>query len=390
MFIIRKVLSAIATVFAAVSVVTLIGCADSGGDTAKTPTLPEGNGSVSALLIRIDGKEVGYLEENADTEALSELFKQKKLSELSGESLEIVRIRLESELTGETVTCRPDEILSVEQLAEHYYSNGGRISFSVTVSENEKKYISFETVYNNSSAHYEGTKVVKTEGENGERTLKYEVTYTDGVETDRQLLSDTVTKKAVNKVVLLGTKKSTASTGSYRWPLSSVTVTSSYGNRYLNGKYGFHLGVDLRASSGTNVYAADGGKVVYAAWNGSYGYLIKIQHDNGDQTYYAHLSKISVSAGNRVYKGQIIAKSGATGNVTGPHLHFEIRKSGSAVDPVRYLPSLKNVTFAYSASPASCSLQTEACLSRSALPASSYSKREQEECPHFRPPSHAL
>ena len=370
--------------FAALAViltVALIGCAEAPKDNTaddSPPVSEEMEESISSWLVRIDGKEVGYLKDESDVNALSDLFKQEKLEELSGSALEIVRISVESELTGEAAYCKAEDILSAEQLANAYHLSGGRISFSVTVNESETKYISFETVYNNSSSYYEGTKVVKTEGENGERTLKYEVTYTDGEESERALISDTVTKKPVDRVVILGTKKSTASTGSYRWPLASVTVTSSYGNRYLNGKYGFHLGVDLRASSGTSVYAADGGKVTFAAWNGSYGYLIKIRHDNGDETYYAHLSKMSVSVGSRVYKGQIIAKSGATGNVTGPHLHFELRKSGSTVNPVNYLPSLKNVTVSYSAYPDSCSLNTAAYLSRSALPASSYSRREQE------------
>ena len=179
--------------------------------------------------------------------------------------------------------------------------------------------------------------------------------------------------------ILLGTKKSTASTGKYAWPLKSVAITSSYGSRYLNGAYDYHLGVDLRASSGTSVYAADGGKVTSAGYMGSYGYLVKIQHDNGDYTYYAHLSNISVSVGNRVYKGQLIAKSGATGNVTGPHLHFEIRKNGSTVNPVNYLPSARGVIFVGSGYPESCCGQIEAYQFHSVPPASLSSKREQEE-----------
>ena len=189
-----------------------------------------------------------------------------------------------------------------------------------------------------------------------------------------------VAKDAVNEVILVGTKKSTASTGSYAWPLNSVYITSSYGGRTLNGYYDFHLGVDLRASSGTWVYASDGGEVVFAGYNGSYGYLIKIKHDNGDYTYYAHLSKIAVSSGTRVYKGQYIALSGATGNVTGAHLHFEIRKNGSTVNPVSYLPSLKGVVIISSEYLESCLVGTEAYQSHYALPVSFYSRKEQEEC----------
>ena len=80
--------------------------------------------------------------------------------------------------------------------------------------------------------------------------------------------------------------------------------------------------------------------MIFVGTASGYGKLIKIQHDNGDVTYYAHLSSYSVKKGDRVYKGQLIAKSGATGRVTGPHLHFEIRKNGVQVNPIKHLPKL--------------------------------------------------
>ena len=333
----------------------------------------------NSYILKIDGTEIGYISNEEEMHKFTALVTEEKLSELKGEHAEIIRVSINSKIESVPTQSSGDDLKSAEEIADAYKQNGGKISFSVTVSEKEIKYISFETVYSNSSSYYEGTKVVKTKGVRGESELEYEVTYTDGVESERALVSETVTKEAVNEVVLLGTKKSTASTGSYTWPLKSVAITSSYGGRYLSGSYDFHLGVDLRASSGTAVYAADGGKVTYAGYMGSYGYLVKILHDNGDYTYYAHLSKISVSEGSRVYKGQQIGKSGATGNVTGPHLHFEIRKNGTTVNPVNYLPSLRGVTVVYNTSLESCLVNTEACLFRSGLPASLSSRREQEE-----------
>ncbi len=337
-----------------------------------------GEQKINAYIIKIDGKEVGYIKNEEQAKEIADAFTEEKRKALEASDAEIIKITVNSVIESEPGLCYEDELMSAEQITKKYYENGGKISFSITVSEKEKAYISFETVYKNSSAYYEGTKVVSTKGSQGEREKVFEVTYTDGVESSRELISDTVTKKAVDEVVLVGTKKSTASSGKYAWPLKSVTVTSPYGGRTLNGSYDFHFGVDLRAASGTSVYAADGGKVTYAGYMGSYGYLVKIQHDNGDYTYYAHLSKISVSVGSRVYKGQLIAKSGATGNVTGPHLHFEIRKSGSTVNPVNYLPSFKNVRVDYSASLESCLGYKDAYLFRSAPRAFLSSKREQE------------
>lgn len=295
---------------------------------------------VKAYFLSVDGEGIAYIE---SAEAL-EKFKEKLISEKTEEVKklypEVKSVTLNNKFEITEKECYESEVKTDRQITEAYLSSGRSFSFSVTVSESQSKTVEFKTVYQNSSAHYEGTSVVKTEGVHGERTLVYDVVYVDGSEAARTLVSDTEVKAAQNKVVLVGTKKSTASTGKYAWPLKSVYITSDYGGRILSGKYDFHLGLDLRAASGTYVYAADGGKVIFAGYSGSYGYLVKIQHDNGDLTYYAHLSKIEVKNGSRVYKGQYIAKSGATGNVTGAHLHFEIRKNGSTVNPLKYLPKL--------------------------------------------------
>lgn len=98
-----------------------------------------------------------------------------------------------------------------------------------------------------------------------------------------------------------------------------------------------HYGIDIAAPAGTAIKAADGGKVTYAGWKGSYGYLVEIDHENGYVTRYAHCSKIEVKVGSRVYKGQIIARVGSTGRSTGSHLHFEVLKNGVHVNPYGYV-----------------------------------------------------
>ncbi|MFE0626440.1 M23 family metallopeptidase [Streptomyces sp. NPDC058864] len=105
---------------------------------------------------------------------------------------------------------------------------------------------------------------------------------------------------------------------------------------------GYHTGVDFVASVGTPVHAAGAGTVVEAGWGGSYGNNIVIRHADGMYTQYGHLSSLGVSVGQTVSAGQRIGLSGATGNVTGPHLHFEARTApsyGSDVDPLAYLRS---------------------------------------------------
>lgn len=186
---------------------------------------------------------------------------------------------------------------------------------------------------------YVGNTKVKEQGVDGLALQNADITYVNGVEVERNILSSETLEEATTTYMYVGTtpRPKTASNGYYIWPASG-RVTSPYGYRYIFGSYSFHLGIDIGASYGNYVKAADGGTVTYAGWKGSYGYLVIITHDNGDQTYYAHNSSLLVSAGEKVYQGQAISRVGSTGNSTGPHLHFEIRRNGNTVDPLNYLP----------------------------------------------------
>ncbi|BAU15905.1 hypothetical protein LEP3755_64710 (plasmid) [Leptolyngbya sp. NIES-3755] len=130
-------------------------------------------------------------------------------------------------------------------------------------------------------------------------------------------------------------------------PAPGYSITSDFGAREspCAGCSSFHRGLDLGAPEGTSVRAADGGKVVYAGWAEGYGNVVIIEHSNGMQTRYAHLSEMTTQVGTSVGQGQIIARSGHSGVGTGPHLHFEVRTgatpgqpfSGTAADPRKYL-----------------------------------------------------
>lgn len=116
-------------------------------------------------------------------------------------------------------------------------------------------------------------------------------------------------------------------------------INSPFANRTdpLTGEIRHHNGVDLKAKYGDPVYAAAGGTVIFTGINGGYGNLIQIKHSNSYLTYYGHLSKIYAKQGQKVHRGTLIGRVGATGRVTGPHLHFEIHKNGKAVDPLLYI-----------------------------------------------------
>jgi murein DD-endopeptidase MepM/ murein hydrolase activator NlpD len=118
------------------------------------------------------------------------------------------------------------------------------------------------------------------------------------------------------------------------WPLRAA-VGDAFGPRGT----GFHPGLDLRAPTGTRVGAAAAGRVVFAGYDaGGYGNLVEVAHGNGVVTMYAHLSRISVRLGAAVAAGTRVGRVGSTGEATGPHLHFEVRVRGAAVDPRSALP----------------------------------------------------
>ncbi|MGW7440966.1 M23 family metallopeptidase [Streptomyces sp. NPDC054849] len=126
--------------------------------------------------------------------------------------------------------------------------------------------------------------------------------------------------------------------GSWFLPTSAYTLTSYYGASGSMWSSGQHTGLDFAAPTGTPAKAVGAGKITSAGWSGAYGYRIVLQLEDGTEIWYCHLSSMSVTSG-AVAAGETIGRVGATGNVTGPHLHLEVRKGGSTVNPLTWLES---------------------------------------------------
>lgn len=133
-----------------------------------------------------------------------------------------------------------------------------------------------------------------------------------------------------------GGGSSVKASGGWSLPTSSYTLTSHYGDSGSMWSSGHHTGLDFAAPTGTPVKAVGGGTVVSAGWSGAYGYRIVLRLQDGTEIWYCHLSSMAVTSG-AVGAGDTIGRVGATGNVTGAHLHLEVRKGGSTVDPLSWL-----------------------------------------------------
>jgi len=214
------------------------------------------------------------------------------------------------------------------------------LTMTVVQQERYVEDVAFDVEYTDTADLYKGDYKVTSAGQFGAADTVANVTYVNGEEIERTVLSSVTLRDPVTEYRLQGTKDRPTwlPTGSFRWPTTG-RITSRFGGRKSPGGIGStnHKGIDIAVPYGTPIYAADGGTVTYAGWMSGYGYLVQIDHGNGYVTRYGHNSSLTVSVGAKVYKGQQIARAGSTGNSTGNHCHFEVRYNGVARNPLNYL-----------------------------------------------------
>ena len=223
----------------------------------------------------------------------------------------------------------------------------------VTVVENESylpiqyiremdtlSFLDYETIEVETSSLNVGTTAVLVKGERGEKQSSIEITYIDGIERARKVVSSKVTKEPVVEQIGIGTytaKPASSSTvltgnGQFGWPVDGGYISDPF----ISDRN--HKGLDIAAPGGTDIYAAADGVVVSAGWNsGGYGFFVMIDHLDGYQTVYGHCSALFVVEGQPVTRGQLIAAVGTTGDSTGNHCHFEVRNLGLCYDPALFI-----------------------------------------------------
>jgi len=219
----------------------------------------------------------------------------------------------------EIIITNPEPPLSVERVAQEFV---------------EEDYDA-EIQYIDNNEWFTTEKVVRQQPSAGHRSIVAQINYLNDKVVSREVIKEVVQLEAVPKIVERGTK----TPPSYIKPVSGGRMSSGFGGRKAptKGASTNHKGIDWAVAKGTAVYASSGGKVTKAGWGSGYGYVVYIQHPDGKETRYGHLSKVLVSPGQTVKQGDKIALSGNTGVSTGPHLHFEILVNGSQVNPFNYL-----------------------------------------------------
>lgn len=241
-----------------------------------------------------------------------------------------------------------EDIMTVPEIMA---SAEGKFSIALSTDIVYTREISYEVKTEYDDSQSSSYKKVKTEGKNGEEEVTIRTTFTDGMQTDAVETDSKIITKAVDEVVVKGSKdgvveesssvskssSGSSASGTFCWPVPYTHSISSY----YEWRWGrMHNGIDIASGgiSGQPIVASDGGTVIQAGDKGDgYGNYVIIDHGNGYKTLYGHCSSLAVSYGQYVSQGETIGYVGSTGNSTGPHLHFEIIYNSNKLNPLQFV-----------------------------------------------------
>ncbi len=288
-------------------------------DAYLLPDQIEDAGKAASDVTTVQEKDAIYEVQAGDT--LSQIAER---TNISMDKIISLNDTLDNELSmiregEELIITQPEPPLSIEREEQEYL----------------EEYYDADIQYVDNDDWYTTDQVTLQQPSAGRRNIVARISYRNEKEVGREVIKEEVLMEAIPKIVERGTKIPPT----YIKPISGGRMSSSFGRRSAptRGASTYHQGIDWATPVGTAVYASSGGTVTKAGWGSGYGNVIYIKHPDGRETRYGHLSKCLVSSGQHVSQGQKIALSGNTGRSTGPHLHFEIRIGGGAVNPLKYL-----------------------------------------------------
>ncbi len=289
---------------------------------------------VSATVLEVNGKDVAA-EKNSEN---ADIAIEKYLDEYKS-SNKLETVELSTSVKVDTVYTLRSDFEALPTVTEYLQKGKAKVPVQTVTTVVEERKVNYKVIETKSSKYTVGTEIVTQKGEYGVEEVTYKLATTNGKVSEKKELSSKTIKEPVTKKVIVGTKRVVAAdkngSAPMVWPVKRVA--RSYVSSYVGDGRG-HKGMDIVAPKGTPIYAAEGGTVTYSGRDGSgYGNYIKIRHENGLETLYAHCSALYVRVGDKVAAGESIAAVGNTGRSTGNHLHFEVHKNGYFVNPSNYI-----------------------------------------------------
>lgn len=290
---------------------------------------------VDALSMVNEGKEIAVIGNENEGKLILDRIKEFYASK-SG--IKVSEAKLKSNITYAKKKSLVSNVDDVDKVVERIKEVNAKsqkpiILFEIKGLVESKENIAPPTVVKMSDNLLVGQSKVTSSGQEGQKSVTKEIILENNKIVSSKDISENIIIQAKERVVLQGRKSSANTKAAFLGSPSRGTISSPFGMRW--GK--MHEGMDIAAAIGTPIYAAIDGTVSFAGWETGYGNFIKIQHPNGLETSYGHCSKIDVSVGQKVKKGDKIGEVGNTGKSTGPHLHFEVRVNGKPTNPVAYL-----------------------------------------------------
>lgn len=308
--------------------------------TVLEEVLPEVTTTVAdGVQLMVDGNPTVIVTDEEAAQSVLAQIEADAVSELEGANVQAQGFR--QDITMKRVTTDAEEIVNVEEAASTLsQGTAPALQWEVVFEYRVREPIEPGVEIIETEALPAGNKEVEAEGVPGEQERLLRAISLNGEVVATETVESTVLQEAVPSVVYEGKRTAAVATAS-RSSLShteipiSGNITATFGQ---SGSYwqSSHTGLDIAASSGTKVRAALSGTVIEAGWEGAYGNMITIEHEDGMVTRYAHLSSIGVNAGDEVKRGDVIGACGSTGNTTGPHLHFEVLIDGEFQNPTDY------------------------------------------------------
>ncbi|MEE1025728.1 MAG: peptidoglycan DD-metalloendopeptidase family protein, partial [Acutalibacteraceae bacterium] len=289
---------------------------------------------VTAAVLKINGDVVAIGKSVAPVKsAINEFLNDYKIQSGTDD------VEFLEEVTADKVFTVKSEVKDLPTVEDYLEFERDNLSVQTISTVTETEEIPFETIEVKDDSLTVGTKKVEVKGVKGVKEVAYEIARCNGKEVSKIAVSTVVVTEPISEKIIVGTKRPvvTQSSSSYSmlWPLKRVS--GAYVSSYMGDGRG-HKGMDIVSAAGTPIYAANGGTVSYAGWDSSgYGYKIIIKHSNGYETLYAHCKDIYVKVGDTVGKGETVGAVGRTGRATGNHLHFEVRKNGTILNPANFI-----------------------------------------------------
>ncbi|WP_206046662.1 M23 family metallopeptidase [Inconstantimicrobium porci] len=290
---------------------------------------------VDAYDMYLNNKEIAIISSRDDGRKILQSVGDSYIKDLKLKEANVKSVDIDTKSTYKKVRVQLSKIISnkdaakrIKEINKTYPVVNVHIDAVEKIQEIKKE----DTVMMPDSTMYIGNmRMIK--GSPGKAVIDKQIAYVNGIKNSEKTIKENVTIPAIDTIVYHGVKNPIADGVPFLQRPSRGIITSNYGRRYG----ATHHGIDIAACYGSNIGAALDGVVNETGYNSVYGYYVKVNHGGGIETLYGHSSKILVQKGDVIKKGDTIALVGSTGNSTGPHIHFELRTNGVAINPAKYI-----------------------------------------------------